>query len=87
MQLQSIIIGRFYVSQTYGRDNRFGEHNSELAGYTRKEEIYWPTYKAPANTVPYTQKSLCLVVAISKLNAASSRYKNTLNYSDILGWL
>ena len=36
--LQSVTTRRFYVGQTYDLEKRLQEHNSELAGHTRKEQ-------------------------------------------------
>ena len=36
--LQSITTGRYYTGQTYDLVKRLEEHNSELAGYTQKEQ-------------------------------------------------
>lgn len=44
--LQSLVTGRYYVGQTANLQKRVNEHNSELAGHTRKEQpwqLIWTT--------------------------------------------
>ncbi len=50
--LQSLSTQRFYVGQTHNLSKRLEEHNSELAGHTKKEQPWKIIWSHEVDTRP-----------------------------------